>query len=340
MARIWAWAEIAAWSGMGAVMMTGAIAITALAQDTRYFRIGTGPTESTYFSVGGGVASLISNPPGSRDCERGGSCGVPGLIAVAQTTAGALATIDAIRGHQLESGFTPADIAYWAFHGIGPYKDQGAVTELRAIANLYPESMHVVVRRDSPISSIGDLRGKIVSLGEKESGTLIEALVVLEAFGVAEAELRSEYLKPGVASDRLSDGTLDAYFELAPYPATTISDLAKATEIRLLPIKGAFAEKLGADYPFLTADTIPAGVYQGVPDTETLSVATVWVVSSRIDDALVYGVTRALWHANSRRILDTLPRGRSIRQPKALDDLAIPLHAGASLYYFESGMVR
>ena len=53
----------------------------ALAQAPAFFRIGTGGTAGTYYPIGGLIANAISSPPGSRACEEGGSCGVPGLIA-------------------------------------------------------------------------------------------------------------------------------------------------------------------------------------------------------------------------------------------------------------------
>ena len=60
----------------------------AIAQDMRFFRIGTGGTGGTYYPIGGLIANAISNPPGSRACDKGGSCGVPGLVAIAQSSNG------------------------------------------------------------------------------------------------------------------------------------------------------------------------------------------------------------------------------------------------------------
>jgi len=59
---------------------------TALAQDPTFFRIGTGSAGGTYFPIGGTIANGISAPPGARACDKGGQCGVPGLIAIAQST--------------------------------------------------------------------------------------------------------------------------------------------------------------------------------------------------------------------------------------------------------------
>ena len=133
--------------GFAAAALLGAAAWSAASwsQDVNFFRIGTGATAGTYFPVGSIIASAISNPPGSRECERGGSCGVPGLIAVAQSTSGSVDNVEGIANGTLESGFSQADIAYWAYTGTQIYRTRGAVPKLRAIANLFPESVHLVV---------------------------------------------------------------------------------------------------------------------------------------------------------------------------------------------------
>src|SRR5689334_4030578 len=74
--------------------------VAARADDIRFFRIGTGPTGASYFPVGGMLATIISNPPGSRPCDVGGSCGVPGLIAVAQTSQGSVDNVEAVGNGQ------------------------------------------------------------------------------------------------------------------------------------------------------------------------------------------------------------------------------------------------
>lgn len=58
----------------GAIVAVG-LAGAAVAQDLKFFTIGTGGTGYTYYPVGGLIANAISKPPGSRPCDEGGSCG-------------------------------------------------------------------------------------------------------------------------------------------------------------------------------------------------------------------------------------------------------------------------
>src|SRR6266849_10621811 len=82
----------------------------AAADDIRFFRIGTAATTGTYFQIGGMLANAISKPPGSRDCDRGGSCGVPGLVAVAQATQGSVENVQAVGASRFESALAQSDV--------------------------------------------------------------------------------------------------------------------------------------------------------------------------------------------------------------------------------------
>ncbi len=210
----------------------------AYAQDINFFRIGTGAIGGTYFAIGGMLASAISNPPGSRPCDQGGACGVPGLVAVAQSTQGSVENVEAIADGRIESALVQADVAYWAYHGTGMFRDRGALSNLRAVANLFPSTIHIVVRRDSFIGGVSDLGGRRVSLGEEGSGTLVDARTILAGYGISEAVIEPFYLRPGPASDRLFDGDIDAFFMVGGVPVGTIVDLAARLPIRLLPITG------------------------------------------------------------------------------------------------------
>ena len=310
----------------------------AAAQDLEYFRIGTGGVAGTYYPIGGVIAHAISNPPGSRPCDAGGSCGPPGLLVIAQSANGSVANVRDIQNGAIESGFVQSDVAYWAYTAGGTFRGQSPFRDLRTIANLYPESVHVVVRRNSGIHSVGDLVGKRVSLDEHGSGTLIDAELVLGMYGISIDDIDAEYTKPSLAIERIKRNQLDAFFFVAGYPARAVLELARDTQVRLLPIDGPAAERLLARYQFFARDHIPEGVYPGIARTETISVGAQWLVSSAVDPQLVYAITRALWNGNSRRLLDNgHAKGRAIRLETALDGIAVPLHPGAQRYYREIG---
>jgi TRAP transporter TAXI family solute receptor len=317
------------------------IATSARADDSRFFRIGTAGTTGTYFQIGGMLASAISSPPGSPNCQRGGNCGVPGLIAVAQATQGSVENVDLIGRRQLESALAQADIASWAYHGTGIFKSKGAITNLRAIAALFPESIHLVVLNGSPIKSLRDLKGKRVGLGEKESGTLADVRIVLEAAGLTEREVKPDYSRLSDAAAGLSARTLDAFFLVGGYPVPAVTELAAATPIRLVPIGEDGFDKLKKRYPFFTRTTVPADAYPGLDaETPTLGLNALWVAGADVPDQVIYEITKSLWNEPTRKFLAARHiMGRRIALERALDGLDIPLHPGAERYYREIGQL-
>ncbi len=316
-------------------------ASSAEEQEMRFFRIGTGGVSGTYYPIGGLIADIISNPPGARPCDEGGSCGVPGLVAIAQSSNGSVANVDAIKSGELESGLVQSDVAYWAYTGTGIFKNQGKVENLRAIASLYPESVHLVARKDAGIRTVRDLRGKRVSLDEPGSGTLVDARIILKAFGLSEANIRAEHVQSSQAVSEIRDNQLDAFIIVAGYPTGSVAELCSSVGCELVPIAGPEVDRLLENYRFFTREVIPAGTYEGIGATPTISVGAQWLVGAEVDEELVYGITKALWNPTARQLLDSgHARGRSITLASALDGIAIPLHPGAERYYREIGLLR
>ncbi|HTR87645.1 MAG TPA: TAXI family TRAP transporter solute-binding subunit [Reyranella sp.] len=325
----------------GMLGAAGLAATETRAQDITFFRILTGGTVGTYFPIGGLIANAISNPPGSRPCTDGGSCGVPGLVATAVASNGSVANALAIGNGTAQSGFVQSDVAYWAYSGTGIYEGRAKLDSLRAIANLYPESFHLVARKNSGIKSVADLRGKRVSLDEPGSGSLVDARLILAAFGLSEKELQAKYFPAQQVADRLRDGTIDAFFNVSGWPQSSVADLAANVGIELVPISGPQAERLIKQYSFFTADRIPAGTYKDVPEVATVSVHALWLTSAKQAADLIYRVTAALWSPNTRKLLDSgHVKGRDIRMETALVGIGVPLHPGAEKFYKEQNLLK
>ncbi len=324
----------------GAVVAVG-LAGAAAAQDLKFFTIGTGGTAYTYYPVGGVIANAISKPPGSRPCDEGGSCGVDGLIASAVSSRGSVDNVNAINSGLRNSGFAQSDVAYWAFTGTGTMDGQPPATDLRTIAALFEEHIHLVARADSGINSVADLKGKRVSLDEPGSGTYVDAGLILAANGLSADDVTAEALKGNAASDALRNGRIDAFFVVAGYPTGSLVELASAADIKLVPIDGAGAEALTEKYGFFAQSDIPEGTYEGVGATTTVAVGAQWFTSAKEDDDLIYEITKALWNDNSRKLLDVgHAKGKTITPDTGLNGIGVPLHAGAERFYREAGLLK
>ena len=313
---------------IAAITLPSALALAGTAQAQQFFRIGTGGTTGTYYPIGGMIPNAVS---------------VPGkIVATAQASNGSLANVNAVAGGSMESGFSQSDVATWAQKGTGIFEGKPNVPGLRMIANLYPESLHIVVKKGSGIKSVADLKGKRVALDEPGSGTLINARLVLAAYGVKESDIKPEYIKPNQAGDKMKDGALDAFFFTGGAPAGAISELASSgAGIDLLPIDGPQADALRASSPFFAVDHIAAETYKGVAAVTTLAVGAQWVTSDKADTQTVYQITKALYSDTTQKTLAAgHAKGKFITLKNAVQGVGIPFHPGAEKFYREAGVLK
>lgn len=317
---------------------------TASAQDPTFFRIGTGSGGGTYFPIGGTIANAISSPPGARACDEGGQCGVPGLIAIAQSTTASVFNNTAVQNGELEAGMAAADVTRSMYLGEGAFEGKQH-PKLRIIANLFPEDLHLVLPKGESIDSLADLEGKRVGIAQAGSGTQVAVLQMLEEWGVTRDNMNEAELNNSQSAERLADGQIDAYFYAAGWPVSAMVQLSNTKGMELHSFSTEDLERINGLIPAYIPSTIPAGVYEGVDyEVNTPAVSALLVVSSDLSEELVYGITQALWNDNTRTLLDNgHAKGKQITPDTALDGvmgLGVPLHPGAEKFYREAGLLE
>lgn len=326
------------------MLATAMISGSVLAQSPTFFRIGTGGAGGTYFPIGGTIANGISAPPGARPCEEGGQCGVPGLIAIAQSTTASVFNNAAVQNGELEAGLAAADVTRSMYLGEGKF-DGKPHANLRIIANLYPEDLHLVMPKGSSIADLSELADKRVGIAQAGSGTQVAVLQMLEAWGVTRDNMEEAELNNSQSAERLADGQLDAYFYAAGWPVAAMVQLSSTKGMNLHSFSDEDLAKINEIIPAYIPSEIPGGVYEGVEDAvKTPAVSAMLVVSSEMEEDLVYGITQALWNDNTRKLLDNgHAKGKQITPDTALDGveaLGVPLHAGAEKFYREAGLLK
>jgi TRAP transporter TAXI family solute receptor len=328
-------------AALAGALLSGA---AAQAQEMIFFRIGTGSAGGTYFPIGGLIANAISNPPGSRPCDEGGNCGVPGLVAIAQSTNASAHNVTAINAGQMEAGLTGAATLYFAYHGTAKFEGKKK-PKLRVIANLFPEDLHLVLPKDKKLSSLKDLKDKRVGIAQAGSGTQIAVELMLAEQGINRDNIDEAELNNTQSAERIADGQLDAYFYAAGTPVAAMIQLDNTKGMELYSFSDAEVKASNKAVPYYVPSTIKAGTYQGVPyDVSTLAVNGTLVTSIDQPEELIYQVTKALWNETTRKLLDTgHAKGKVIRLETALkgiEGLDVPLHPGAERFYKEAGVLE
>ncbi len=307
-------------------------------EKTSIIHIGSGAVGGNYFVLGELVGSVVSHPVGSLPCKEGGTCGVDGLLAVNLTSAGSVSNLNHLKNKISETAFVQSDIAYWAYTGTGLYENKEKMRNLRAIASLYPEAMHVVVRKDSQITDIAQLAGKRVSVGARKSGTIQSARLILSAYKLSEDDMKTEYLNNQQALKKLKDGKLDALFFTVGAPAPAFEQLFNNNEdYSLLPIGKAAQKEIFKQGHYFSPYMITANTYKGIPKVSTISVYALWLTTADADEQQVYELTKALWGETAKQIFQITHIGQQIDIENSLKGIGIPLHPGARKYYNEIG---
>jgi TRAP transporter TAXI family solute receptor len=326
------------------ICLTGTADVAA--QDVKVLRIGTGAIDTTEFPFGGLIGNAISNPPGSRECDKGGSCGVPGLIANSQSSEGAWYNLQALMRGDVDIALSQSDVVNWAYFGIGDFHDQDVqvqqrMEKLRVVARLYPATIHLIARKNAKISSIKDLAGKKVAVDGKGGGTQYTVKALLAAYGVKSSAVNMQLLNLTTATAALKDGKIDALFLVSGAPVLALEDFSRTTEFNLVSITGAAAEKLTQAFPFYRFGKIPANTYGQHPDVPTLDVGMVLVSRDDLDDELGFGIARALWHDRNKALFEAgHPRGKLMDKAQAVRTGGVPVQSGAARYYLSQGLMR
>lgn len=295
--------------------------------EKQFLAIATGGTGGTYYPLGGALAQMLSN-------------NVEGLIVTAQTGNASIANCNLISRGQIETAFSQANTTYWSYSATGILKDAQPITNLRAIASLYPETIHIVATKASGIKTIEDLKGKRVGVGAPNSGTAADAEIILNAHGIAFGDIKADYLSFTEVAQRLIDGQIDAGFTTAGFPTSSIINIATKRDIVLIPISAERIKELVEAIPYYGATVIPGGLYKGVDeDVPALATPALWIADAKLSPTLVYKMTKALWE--HRDVLEKVhSQGKNITLETALDGIGIPLHPGAEKYYKEVGLIE
>ncbi len=203
----------------------------------------------------------------------------------------------------------------------------------------YTSTCHWVVRADSDIYTIEDLKGKRCMFDRPGQALYQDNWpVILEAYGMTKDDIiLMPALSQGDAVQALKEGTADAFFHHSSAPMPAMMEAGLTTPFRLLPLKDEAIQLLLEKVPWTGRQTIPAGTYKGQnEDVEwTYSKAGVFLRKD-LPDALVYDIAQAV-----DRHIDEL---RSVKRdfiPWTIEGLANsafgPYHAGAYKYYTDRG---
>ena len=302
----------------------------AVAQQ-KFMTIGTGGVTGVYYAAGGAICRLVNKDRAKH-----------GIRCSVESTGGSVFNVNTIKAGELDLGFTQSDVQYNATKGLGPFKDAGAFSDLRAVFAVHPEPFTVLARKEANITKFEDFKGKRFNVGNPGSGTRssMEELLATMGWKMSDFSLASE-LKADEHGPALCDGKIDGFYYGVGHPSANIQDPTTSCGAKLVSLTGAAVDKLVAEKPYYAKVTIPGGLYpNNAQPTATYGVLATVVASSKTPADTVYQVVKA--------VFDNLDEFKKLHpalanlSPQSMmkDGLSAPMHEGAARYYREKGWIK
>jgi uncharacterized protein len=279
-----------------------------------------GNTTGVFYQFGGGYADLITRY-------------VPGYEVRAEPTAGSGDNIGRVASGDMELGLSFADAAADAVTGRAAF--EGRPQNILALARVYRNYAHLVVRMAAKITRFTDLHAKTVSTSTLNSGTDLLAGRLLTAGGLdPDRDVKRVRLSLPETVSRMRAGTIDALFFSAGLPTPGVADLIASgpSQYGLIPMADllpAMAARYGTTYG---AATIPRSTYGTLSDVDTIVVPNLVIVEPDMPDELAYEFTKVLFE-HQRELAKAHPEGLNFDRANGPRTEPIPLHPGARNYF-------
>ncbi|WP_290815697.1 TAXI family TRAP transporter solute-binding subunit [Halovivax sp.] len=279
-----------------------------------------GGTGGTYFPLSGEFKTIVEGE-------------TPHGLQV-QSTGASVENVGSLAREDADFALIQNDINFFAYEGTGLEEFEGnPIENLRGVASLYPETIHVLTEEGAGYESIADLEGATINTGDLGSGTQVNALQILETAGVTDFDEQNADF--ATAADQLRDGDIDAAFIVGGWPVGAVEELATTADIDVVAIGDDLREELLDEVEFFAEDEIPGGTYDGVDeDVETVSVQAMITTHEAVDEDIVEEVTAAIFDNAD----DVTIKAEFIDLDSALDGMSIPLHPGAEAYFDAQGV--
>jgi TRAP transporter TAXI family solute receptor len=262
------------------------------------------------------------------------------VIPVAGTTA----TLAAVHNQQAE--FTIGDVNNMAdaINGAGMFSDLKPMPSLRVVVKLVDFPIGIMVRKDSGITRLEDLKGKRYPIGWQAFPNGIPlSQGVLASVGMSLDDVKGVNVSGLIpAADDLKTGKLDATMIAPPAPKVKEVDAAVGG-IRWLAMPNtpealARVEKIKPDYGIMTIR--PPSTLVGVTEpTNFLRIHVLITAGSHVSDETVYTFAKAMIE-NRAELVKGHPIFNGFHTDKrmAVQFKSVKYHPGAIKYFKEKGL--
>ncbi len=286
-----------------------------------------GTSESLYYDIGRALCSVVAK--GRRE---------HGIRCSAEPTPGSVYNLERLVEGDLDFALAQSDAQFAAYRGEGNWAGH-PFTALRSVMSLQPELLTLLVRADSGVASIGDLRGKRLNVGNPGSGTRATWDLLQAALGWDPDDVRNAVeMRPEPAGQALCAGKIDSNLMVVGHPSPIVAREVDQCPHWFIQIQGPEVDRLIAERPYYTKGSIPKGLYGLPQDVQTFGGRATLVTRADTPEPVVHDLVRALLSdlEGLRASNPTLARLDAAEMARV--GLTAPLHPGAERAFRELGI--
>jgi TRAP transporter TAXI family solute receptor len=295
-------------------------------------RIGTAEADSTFLGQGRALKIVLDRVPSL------------GPVDVSISKTASIENANRLAAGDIDLGFMAANWIGRAKTGETPFAQS---IDLRMVAPMNAGPLFFVVRADSELRNVSDLRGRRLVVGPRGSGIAQHAHAMLGALGLGFSDVSPVYMDFATGAEALVRSEVDAQLQ-CPVPNKVMTALADRILVRVLPYCPGDLEKVLGAVPFYRRVTMRRNAIRGHEvDSEQVGVVNVLVTHARLAKDSVQSVAAAVFAARAELPrLNALFEGLSeLFEPLrsqgagALEFGGVALHPGAIAAYRQAGLL-
>jgi TRAP-type uncharacterized transport system substrate-binding protein len=303
-------------------------AASAPPADPIQLSIGGGVPDSAAYRWSAALAETLSRPPGLPPCEAGTACGVPGVVASAQSYDDPQTLLKVVTEGKIATAVLPSLPLLRARCALP--KDK--TPPVSALKVLYRQPLYIVAGNTPvPIAKPKDWIGKTVAVGLPGSDTDVLASALLEAYGLPPKKVKLQRMAPAAQATALRNGQAAVSIFMGHAFDQSVGDLiGNGFRLMSLPDSPERTRLMQAE-PVLEASAVAPGTFPGQPATSILAQPVVWVAGPALDQKLAWKLVAAISEVhNQARLAELVEPLPSIPQAEAFQRLPVPLTSGAA----------
>jgi TRAP transporter TAXI family solute receptor len=301
------------------LLAASALAVLAAAPvSAQALRMMTGPQGGAWYPLGGAIQNMVQTS-------------MPG-VSVQVLPGGGVANVKAIATGRADIAFANSVSTVDAMEGRGAFEEK--VSNVCNVATLYPQYFQIVTLKSAGVNSVADLRGK--ALATQPRGNTAEEISreVLDAAGLNyEALSTVHFVSYSDGVSLMKDNNAQAMMLGTTVPASSVMDLANATDISVIPLDDAMMAEMKRRNPGFTPLTIKANTYPGqTGDVQAIGYATHMIARCDLDPAVVEGMLKAMTD-NMGDLVAITSAMRDLDRTMMATDIGVPMHEGAKRFF-------